>query len=158
MEAPITWSWWKLADADPLTLFACLRLRSDVFVVEQNCAYPDMDDGDLAAWHLTGHDAGGQVVAALRLLPPGERHPAPSLGRVVIAPGTRGTGSGHLLVAEALRKAAAEHPGYGLEIEAQAHLRRFYARHGFVAVGEEFLEDGIPHVAMRMSAEQLAGL
>jgi ElaA protein len=155
---PITWSWWKLADADPFTLFAYLRLRSDVFIVEQHCAYADMDDGDLVAWHLTGHDADGLVVAGLRLLPPGARCPDPSLGRVVIAPKARGNGSGHLLIAEALRKAAAEYPGHGHEIEAQAHLRRFYARHGFAPVGEEFLEDGIPHITMKLTADQLAGL
>ncbi|MFC4244695.1 GNAT family N-acetyltransferase [Gryllotalpicola reticulitermitis] len=143
-------------DAEPLTLFAYLRLRSEVFVVEQDCVYSDMDDHDLHSWHLTGHDAHGRVVAALRLVPPGAKHPSPSLGRVVIAPHARGTGAGHQLVAEALRKAAAEYPGFGHEISAQAHLQRFYGRHGFVPQGDEYLEDDIPHIAMTMTAEQMA--
>jgi ElaA protein len=73
VEDSITWSWWKLADAEPLALFAYLRLRSDVFVVEQSCVYPDMDDHDLVAWHLTGTDASGRLLGAARLLPPGEK-------------------------------------------------------------------------------------
>jgi ElaA protein len=73
MEDSITWSWWKLADAEPLALFAYLRLRSDVFVVEQGCVYPDMDDHDLVAWHLTGTDASGRLLGVARLLPPGSR-------------------------------------------------------------------------------------
>jgi len=154
----IQWRWWRLDEAEPLTLFEYLRLRSDVFVVEQDCVYPDMDDHDYESWHLTGHGADGRVMAALRLVPPGAKHPSPSLGRVVIAPHARGTGAGHLLVAEALRKAAAEYPGLGHEISAQAHLQRFYGRHGFVPVGEEYLEDGIPHIAMAMSAEQMPAI
>ncbi len=73
MEDFITWSWWKLADAEPLALFAYLRLRSDVFVVEQGCVYPDMDDHDLAAWHLTGTDASGRLLGVARLLRYGHR-------------------------------------------------------------------------------------
>ena len=89
MEDLITWSWWKLADAEPLALFAYLRLRSDVFVVEQGCTYPDMDDHDPVAWHLTGTDASGRLLAVARLLPPGEKYKEPSLGRVIVtrAPG-----------------------------------------------------------------------
>lgn len=158
MDALIAWRWWQLADADPLTLFAYLRLRSDVFVVEQDCVYPDMDDHDLVAWHLTGHGTDGTLLAVARLLPPGEKYAEPSLGRVIVTPAVRGTGAGHLLVDEALRKAAAEYPGHGYRIQAQAHLSRFYGGHGFAPVGEEYLEDGIPHLDMTMSAQQLAAL
>jgi ElaA protein len=158
VSAPIRWSWWRLDEAEPRTLFDYLRLRSDVFVVEQDCVYSDMDDHDLDSWHLTGHDAAGRVVAALRLVPPGAKHPDPSLGRVVIAPAARGTGAGHLLVAEALRRASALYPGFGHEISAQAHLQRFYGRHGFAPVGDEYLEDDIPHIAMTMTAEQMAAV
>ncbi len=150
MTGSITWSWWKLADAAPLTLFAYLQLRSEVFVVEQGCAYRDMDDHDLVAWHLTGTDAAGRLLGVARLLPPGEKYEEPSLGRVTVAPASRGTGAGHLLVEEALRKAAAEYPGYGHRIQAQAYLERFYASHGFESVGEAYLEDGIPHIDMTL--------
>lgn len=93
MENSIAWSWWKLADAEPLALFAYLRLRSDVFVVEQGCVYPDMDDHDLVAWHLTGTDASGRLLGVARLLPPGEKYAEPSLGRVIVTKAARGTGA-----------------------------------------------------------------
>jgi ElaA protein len=147
----ITWSWWKLADAEPLALFAYLRLRSDVFVVEQGCAYPDMDDHDLVAWHLTGTDASGRLLGVARLLPPGEKYEEPSLGRVIVTKASRGTGAGHLLVDEGLRKAAAEYPGYGHRIQAQAYLERFYGSHGFKPEGEVYLEDGIAHIDMTLT-------
>ena len=92
MEDSISWSWWRLADAEPLALFTYLRLRSDVFVVEQGCAYPDMDNHNLVAWHLTGTDASGRLLAVARLLPPGEKYKEPSLGRVIVTPAARGTG------------------------------------------------------------------
>ena len=151
MEDSISWSWWRLADAEPLALFAYLRLRSDVFVVEQGCIYPDMDDHDLVAWHLTGTDASGRLLAVARLLPPGEKYREPSLGRVIVTPAARGTGAGHLLVDEALRKAAAEYPGCGHRIQAQAYLERFYASHGFEPEGEAYLEDGISHIDMTLT-------
>ncbi|WP_022880719.1 GNAT family N-acetyltransferase [Gryllotalpicola ginsengisoli] len=155
MSGGIGWRWQRLDGFAPLTLFAYLRLRSDVFVVEQDCVYPDPDDFDPVSWHLTGHDAEGRVVAALRLVPPGAKHAEPSLGRVVVAPHARGTGAGHLLVAEGLRKAAELYPGLGNRISAQAHLQRFYGRHGFRPHGEEYLEDGIPHIEMAIDAERM---
>lgn len=144
----VNWSWWRLADAEPLALFAYLRLRSDVFVVEQSCVYPDMDDHDLVAWHLTGTDAAGRLLGVARLLPPGEKYAEPSLGRVIITVAARGTGLGHLLVDEALRKAADEYPGRGHRIQAQAYLADFYRSHGFESEGEMYIDDGIPHIDM----------
>jgi len=151
MNDSISWSWWRLADAEPLDLFTYLRLRSDVFVVEQGCVYPDMDDHDLVAWHLTGTDVSGRLLAAARLLPPGEKYQEPSLGRVIVTPAARGTGAGHLLVDEALRKAAAEYPGHGHRIQAQAYLERFYASHGFEPDGDVYVEDGIAHIDMTLA-------
>lgn len=151
MEDSVHWTWRRLADFGPLGLFAYLRLRSDVFVVEQGCAYPDLDDHDLVAWHLTGTDSAGRLLAVARLLPPGEKYEEPSLGRVAVAPAARGTGAGHLLVDEALRKSAAEYRGRGHRIQAQAYLERFYASHGFEPAGEVYVEDGIPHIDMTLS-------
>jgi ElaA protein len=151
MENSISWSWWKLADAEPLALFTYLRLRSDVFVVEQGCAYPDMDNYDLVAWHLTGTGASGRLLAAARLVPPGEKYKEPSLGRALVTPAARGTGVGHLLVDEILQKAAAEYPGYSHRIQAQAYLERFYRSHGFEPEGEVYLEDGIRHIDMTLT-------
>ncbi|WP_255988961.1 GNAT family N-acetyltransferase [Chitinolyticbacter albus] len=144
----INWTWRALADFTALALFDYLRLRQDVFVVEQTCAYPDMDDYDAPSLHLAGYDEAGRLVACLRLVPPGLKYAEPSLGRVVIAPLARGTGAGHLLIAEALRRAAALYPGQGHRIGAQAHLECFYGRHGFVRIGDEYDEDGIAHIDM----------
>ena len=151
MEDSITWSWCELADAEPLALFAYLRLRSDVFVVEQGCLYPDMDDHDLVAWHLTGTDASGRLLGVARLLPPGDKYQEPSLGRVIVTMAAPGPEAGHLLVDEALRKSAAEYPGYGHRIQAQAYLERFYGSHGFEPEGEVYLEDGIAHIDMSLT-------
>ncbi|TJZ77348.1 GNAT family N-acetyltransferase [Chitiniphilus eburneus] len=145
---PITWTWRALAEFDALSLFDYLRLRQQVFIVEQTCAYPDLDDYDVHSAHLTGHDAEGRLLACLRLVPPGLKYAEPSIGRVVVAPIARGTGAGHLLVAEGLAHAARCYPGAGHRIGAQAHLAGFYGRHGFVPVGERYDEDGIDHVDM----------
>jgi predicted GNAT family N-acyltransferase len=77
-----------------------------------------------------------------------------SLGRVIVTMASRGTGAGHLLVDEALRKAAAEYPGYGHRIQAQAYLERFYGSHGFEPEGEVYLEDGIPHIDMTLTPRE----
>ncbi|CAA9422926.1 MAG: N-acetyltransferase ElaA [uncultured Quadrisphaera sp.] len=124
----------------------------DVFVVEQACPYPELDGRDLedATEHRwVAGPAGEPVGAYLRVLldPGGERR----IGRVVTAPGARGRGLSGLLVAAAV----ADHGGPGgapLVLDAQAHLERWYARHGFAASGPAFVEDGIPHVPMRRPA------
>jgi ElaA protein len=152
MDNPIVWSWWKLAEVEPLTLYWYLRLRSDVFVVEQRCIFPDLDDHDLVAWHLTGTSASGRLLAVARLLPPGAKYAEPSLSRVTVTPAARGTGAGHRLVDEGLRKAAAEYPGHGHRIQAQARLERFYASHGFEPTGKLYVEDGISHIDMTLPA------
>lgn len=145
---PLSWSWFRFDDFDVATLYAYLKLRADVFVIEQNCIYGDLDNLDQAAWHLVGRDAAGAVLAALRLVPPGIKYAEPSLGRVVVAASARSGGTGRALVAEGLAQSARVFPGLGNRIGAQAHLQRFYGGLGFVTVGAEYDEDGIPHVDM----------
>lgn len=132
-------------------VYDLLRLRSEVFVVEQHCPYLDPDGRDrvTGVQHLLGRDGGGDLRAYLRLLPPGVAYPEASLGRVVTAPAWRGRGLGEALLREGLRAAAALWPGQPLALGAQAHLAGWYARHGFVAFGAPYDEDGIPHVHMR---------
>jgi ElaA protein len=133
-----------LDDVPPRTLHDLLRLRVDVFVVEQDCAYPEIDgrDGEAGALLLWAQDAGGRVAATLRLLrePEGRR-----IGRVATAAEFRGAG-----VAARLMRRALELAGEGpVVLDAQAHLEHWYARFGFAATGAPFTEDGIPHVPMR---------
>ena len=141
------WRWYRFADFDAVTLFQYLRLRQQVFVVEQNCTYPDMDDLDLVSTHLLAW-SGDVVVACLRLVPPGLKHAEPSLGRVITAAAHRGSGLGYQLIATGLKGAAAQYPEMNNRIGAQAHLKPFYAQHGFVDVGLPYIEDGIPHLEM----------
>lgn len=143
---------WSGLDRDEL--YDLLQLRSAVFVVEQHCPYLDLDGKDRAdgAWHLLGRGADGALLAYLRLLPPGLSYDDPSFGRVVTAPAARGGGLGDALVEEALRHAARLWPGRALTIGAQAHLARFYGKHGFSAFGAPYDEDGIPHLHMRRAA------
>ncbi len=132
------------ASLDAPTLYALLRLRVDVFVVEQACAYTELDgrDTEPGTRHLWV-EADGIPVAYLRLLaePDGSRR----IGRVCVAGTHRGAGLAGRLVDEALRVSA----GRVVVLEAQTHLAGWYERYGFAVTGPEYLEDGIPHLPMR---------
>jgi ElaA protein len=137
-------------DLDTTTLYAILKLRSDVFVVEQQCVYADPDGRDTEpgtrhVWCFRGED----IRAYLRILDDGD---AQRIGRVVTAPGARGAGLAGRLVAEALT-IIGNRPSV---LEAQAYLVDFYAKYGFEQTGPEYLEDGIPHIPMLRAAPQPA--
>jgi len=132
---------------DVLVAYALLRLRSDVFVVEQQCAYPDLDGRDTEATteHRWAHEAGdpASVLAYLRVL----RDPAGlRIGRVVTAPPARGRGLAGALVQQVLTERGSDS---AVVLDAQTHLSAWYGRFGFVADGQDFVEDGIPHRPMR---------
>ncbi|WP_034639557.1 GNAT family N-acetyltransferase [Chitinilyticum aquatile] len=153
----LTWHWHTFDTIPPRILFDYLRLRSDIFVVEQACVFSDMDVFDEDGWHLVGLDANSRVQAGLRLLAPGVKYAEPSLGRIVLAAHLRGMGLADALVQEGLAQSEQLYPGSGNRIGAQARLQRFYERQGFVRDGEEYDEDGIAHVEMRLdrTAEKL---
>lgn len=131
-------------------LYAVLRLRSEVFVVEQNCVFLDMDNSDAEAMHLMGHahDAQGELVAYARCFGPGVKYAEASIGRVITAPQARAGGLGHVLMREAVRALQAHWGPQPIRIGAQARLQAFYEQHGFVREGEPYIEDGIPHIEM----------
>ncbi|QZP34032.1 GNAT family N-acetyltransferase [Pseudomonas sp. DR48] len=131
-------------------LYAILQLRAQVFVVEQRCAYQDVDGQDLEGdtCHLMAWDE-DQLVGYLRLLDPQTQGGDVVIGRVIIAPQARGTGLGHALMEQALKQAEKHWPDVPIYLSAQAHLQGYYGRYGFVVSGEEFLEDDIPHIGMR---------
>ena len=131
-------------------LYALLRLRAEVFVVEQDCVYQDLDDKDQQAIHLLGETPDGRLAAYTRLLPRGVSYPDyASIGRVVTAPFARGKGIGRPLMQESLRELHARYGIQPVKISAQAHLQAYYGSIGFRTITEEYLEDGIPHVGMR---------
>ncbi len=144
----LSWAWSRFDDLGVRGLYDALQLRSRVFVVEQQAIYLDADGADPACWHLLGRDDAGVLQAYLRLVDPGVKYAEPSIGRVITAPEVRACGLGRALMAEGLAGAARWWPGQGIRISAQSRLRRFYTDFGFVAVGDDYLEDGIPHVEM----------
>lgn len=138
---------WRSKAFDQLTageLHAIYALRTAVFVVEQACAYQEVDEADLVAHHLWWEED-GQILAYCRLIPAGDQI---KLGRVVVASDRRGTGLARNLVAKALQMQDQLFPNQPIFAQAQSHLTDFYASFGFTAISATYLEDGIPHVDM----------
>lgn len=131
-------------------LYAILQLRAEVFVVEQKCFYQDIDGQDLEGdtCHLMAWDE-DRLVAYLRLLDPELQGGDVVIGRVVTSPASRGQGLGHEMMEQALKQAEKRWPDMPIYLSAQAHLQGYYGRYGFVVAGEEYVEDGIPHIGMR---------
>ena len=137
-------------DLDTATLYGILKLRVDVFVVEQKCPYPDLDgrDDEPGTRHVwLSH--GDQIRAYLRILDDGD---VERIGRVVVAPAARGAGHAAALMDQALT-IIGNRPS---ALAAQAHLVRFYAKYGYEQTGPEFLDEGVPHVPMFRAAPQPA--
>jgi ElaA protein len=130
-------------------MYSVLQLRSEVFVVEQNCVYQDIDGKDEKAIHLLGKIE-GEIVAYARLFKPGDYFDTASIGRVVVKQRFRNRNLGHDLMREAVAALAAISET-AITISAQLYLKKFYESHGFVAVGAQYLEDDIPHIEMRKS-------
>jgi ElaA protein len=143
----MNWTWLRFADLGVDNLYDALQLRCRVFVLEQG-PYLDPDGLDRASWHLLGRSAGGALAGYLRVVDAGAKFDDPSIGRVVTAPELRGSGLGRALMAEGVAGCARFWPGRAIRISAQAHLERFYNDFGFARQGDDYLEDGIPHVGM----------
>ncbi len=128
-------------------LYDILRLRSEIFVVEQNCVYNDLDGLDKVAVHQFLRKD-GEIIAYSRLLKPGTRFPEYSIGRVVVKQSERGTGLGNEMMEEAKKYIIKVWGATKIKISAQGYLQRFYENLGFEIVTEMYLEDGIPHYGM----------
>jgi ElaA protein len=129
-------------------LYEVMALRQEVFVVEQDCPYLDADGKDQVCWHLLGYE-NDKLVAYTRLVPVGISYEKyPSIGRVITAEKVRGRGVGIQLMKESIRHCEALFGKMSIKISAQCYLLKFYNSLGFKGIGEEYLEDGIPHVAM----------
>ncbi|MFC4221752.1 GNAT family N-acetyltransferase [Flagellimonas marina] len=128
-------------------LYQILRLRSEVFVVEQDCVYQDIDNMDQKALHVLGLKD-GELVAYTRMFKPGDYFENASIGRVVVAQKQRKYGYGKQIMQVSMAALAQRFPKTTIEISAQKYLLKFYTELGFTTQGEEYLEDGIPHVRM----------
>lgn len=128
-------------------LYEILRLRNQVFVVEQACIYQDADGKDPDCLHVTIQND-GILAAYCRLKPPGQRYKEWSIGRLITSPQARGKGFGHILVKEGINEIC-RLGGKEIVISAQIYLEKFYQGHGFVSSGQPYLEDNIEHIEMR---------
>lgn len=146
---------WRFAPFDKLTpreVHDLYQARIEVFVIEQNCLFQDVDGVDPACWHLLGRQ-GDALVAYCRLVPPGVKYPEPSIGRVLTSRAARRSGAGRALMAESLARAQGLWPGQTIRIGAQHYLERFYGNFGFVQASAPYDEDGIPHIEMVRNPE-----
>jgi ElaA protein len=150
----LAWTFGRLDELSGVDVHAFLKLRAEVFSVEQNCVFLDPDDADIDSWHLLGRSSEqGELLAYLRIVDAGIKYPEPSVGRVVTAPKARGQNLGRALMAEGLARCHALWPSLGIVINAQHRLERFYQEFGFVSSSEPYIEDGIPHIEMARPAE-----
>lgn len=134
-------------------LYEIMVLRQEVFVVEQDCVYLDADGKDQGAWHLLGKAEDGSLVAYIRLLSKGVSYKEyPSISRVLTSEKVRGQGAGKALIVQSLREADRLFPGETIKISAQVYITHLYQSFGFERTGDEYLEDGIPHIAMLRKA------
>ena len=143
----LTWDFKKFDELSTDSLYKILKLRSEVFVVEQNCVYLDTDDKDQQSFHLCGW-LDEKLMAYLRILPPGVSYTEPGIGRVVTHSSFRKNGAGKLLMQQAIEKTYAQFNSSGIKIGAQLYLHAFYTNLGFTQTSEPYLEDGILHIEM----------
>lgn len=129
-------------------LYKILRLRAEIFIVEQDCVYQDIDNKDQKAIHVIGYK-NEEIVAYTRLFKAGDYYDEnASFGRVVVSEKERKYGYGHNLIKVSIQAIEANFKTKRVKISAQKYLKKFYESHGFICSGKEYMEDGIPHIAM----------
>lgn len=133
-----------------LEIYSVLKLRSEVFVVEQNCVYQDIDSKDQKALHLIA-SMDSSTVAYARLFRAGDYFAESSIGRVVVSEKFRSLNLGHELMEKAIRAIEEHFHTKSITISAQLYLQKFYEKHGFVVTSETYLEDDIPHIQMKLN-------
>lgn len=148
----INWKIKRFAALSLAELYQVLQLRSEVFVVEQNCVYQDIDGKDEKALHVIG-EIDGEVAAYSRLFGKGDYFNESSIGRVVVSPKHRDKKLGHDLMRESIGAIESHFETSEITISAQLYLKKFYEGHGFVAVGQPYLEDDIPHIRMEKNGK-----
>ena len=134
-------------ELDTEDLYQILRLRSEVFVVEQNCVYQDIDNKDQNAIHLY-YKENNEIVAYTRIFKPGHYYENPCIGRVVVSKKNRGNDFGKKIMIDSMEYIKQNIKGEKIELSAQKYLDKFYKDLGFYKIGEDYLEDGIPHKRM----------
>jgi len=142
---------WILKKYDDLTLdefHDVLQLRIDVFVVEQNCPYPELDNKDKKALHLFGKDKNNNIIAYTRIFKPGDYYIEAAFGRVAVHQDFRNQKLGYQLIEQTIDQIEQLFGKISIKIGAQTYLKKFYESFDFQQVGDEYIEDGIPHIYM----------
>ena len=137
----------KFKDLSPLELYEILQLRSEVFVVEQDCVYQDIDGNDQKALHIIG-TVENKIIAYTRCFRPGDYFKEASIGRVVVKESQRKFKRGNQIMNKSIKAINDHYKTKIIKISAQCYLNKFYTNLQFKSIGEKYLEDGIPHVAM----------
>lgn len=148
-NSDLQFCWYQLEEMGPMLLYDMLALRQGIFVVEQSCVYQDLDGLDKSAQHLIVKQD-GKIVAGLRLLTPDGQHESLRIGRVAVSADSRSMGIAGAMMREAIEKAQRDFSSRTICLNAQTYLQKFYESLGFRISGEPFLEDGIPHIHMKM--------
>lgn len=128
-------------------LYSLLQLRTEIFVVEQDCVYQDIDGKDDKALHVLGFD-NDELVAYTRCFAPGIYFEEAAIGRVLVRENARGKAYGHKILQASIEAIRTKYNATTIKLSAQTYLTKFYEAHGFQQIGEGYLEDGIPHIAM----------
>jgi len=147
---------WTLKNFNELTVSEfhdIIQLRLDIFVVEQDCPYLDLDGKDKIAYHFFGRSNEGETVAYTRLFGPGQYYKEAAIGRVVVHEAYRKDGLGYELMSKSIEQIESLYDTKTIKIGAQKYLRKFYESLGFVSTGDFYMEDGIPHLYMIKTSE-----
>lgn len=144
----ITWHTKHFNDLSVNEYWELLHLRTEIFVVEQDCPYQEVDEKDKVSYHIFGKNASGKVIATSRILPQGVSYTEISIGRVALKKEARGIGIADEMMTETFKFIEAQFGVQPIRISAQQYLINFYSKHGFKQVGEGYLEDDIPHIEM----------
>jgi ElaA protein len=150
----LIWKWQAFNELTTEELYTILKLRQEIFVIEQQCIYLDCDNLDKDSYHLTGWKKGREgcgLVAYLRVIHPKKACQLPRIGRLLVHAEVRQRGIGNLLISKALKHINLCHPGIKVHISAQAHLIDFYEAVGFQVTSDIYEEDNIPHIDMAYS-------
>ncbi|TWT04157.1 GNAT family N-acetyltransferase [Planococcus sp. CPCC 101016] len=148
---------WKTYHFEELTarkLYEVLKLRVDVFVVEQNCPYPELDNLDQQSVHLLCSE-NDEVLAYARLVPAGIKYNLPSIGRVIVHESARGRGLAKKLLEQSIEYILEEWQAPAIQLQGQVYLQGFYESFGFQTISDSYDEDGIPHVDMKFTRNQM---
>jgi ElaA protein len=149
---PLTWKCLAFHELDTDLLYAILRIRQEVFIMEQQCFYLDADGVDLRSLHLLALDEDGHIAAYARIIPPGIAYCETSFGRVLVPKQLRGNGIGQELTSKCIAWAQEYFGRMPIRISAQLHLVDFYQQFGFETDGSQYLDAGLPHIQMVLPA------